>query len=285
MISRSTLLHLRIPFSFFLLPIFLFSFSTSPSPPLLNVLLVFFIVHFLLYPASNGYNSYFDKDEESIGGLKIPPKVTNDLYYVAIGMDILALLLGLIIGVEFAIMLFVYGMISKAYSHPSVRIKKFPITSWLVAGIFQGFFTFTMCYVGMNKIPFSELNPELIYAACLSTGILLGSYPMTQIYQHKEDKRRGDITLSIKLGIRGTFIFTAVVFTMATLGFFEFFYVYYEFWVAFMFALFTFPMIIYFFWWFSKSRNPENVNFTYAMRLNMISSVCLSSFFIWLSTY
>ena len=54
MISRSTLLHLRIPFSFFLLPVYLFALSISNTPAWQNVLFVFFIVHFLLYPATNG---------------------------------------------------------------------------------------------------------------------------------------------------------------------------------------------------------------------------------------
>ena len=31
------------------------------------------------------------------------------------------------------------------------------------------------------------------------------AYPMTQIFQHEEDKR-GDETLSLKLGIKGTFL-------------------------------------------------------------------------------
>ena len=81
MISRSTLLHLRIPFSLFLLPIFLFALSISNNLFFENVLLIFFIIHFLIYPASNGYNSYFDKDEGSIGALKNPPNVTQELYY------------------------------------------------------------------------------------------------------------------------------------------------------------------------------------------------------------
>lgn len=73
MLQTSTWLHLRIPFSFFLMPVFLFAVSISPEPALWRTVLVFFITHFLLYPASNGFNSYYDKDENSIGALEKPP--------------------------------------------------------------------------------------------------------------------------------------------------------------------------------------------------------------------
>src|SRR5688572_32252836 len=94
MLSRSSWLHLRIPFSFFLLPIFLFSLSVSPNFNGPRIGWVFFILHFLLYPASNGYNSYFDKDEKSIGGLKNPPPVHTGLYYTALIFDLVAVVLG-----------------------------------------------------------------------------------------------------------------------------------------------------------------------------------------------
>ncbi len=149
--TRSTFLHLRIPFSFFLLPVYLFALSISADYQLADALLVFFIVHFLLYPASNGYNSYFDRDEGSIGGLEHPPPVSKQLYYVALALDAVAIALGALISGLFAGMLLVYGLVSKAYSHPSVRLKKYAVISWLVAGFFQGFFTVLMVYVGVNR--------------------------------------------------------------------------------------------------------------------------------------
>jgi len=95
----------------------------------------------MLYPASNGYNSYFDKDEKSIGGLKNPPPVNTSLYYFSILLDIAAIVIAFWkISLLFSIMLLIYGLISKAYSHPSVRLKKYPILGWLTVGIFQGSF-------------------------------------------------------------------------------------------------------------------------------------------------
>jgi 1,4-dihydroxy-2-naphthoate octaprenyltransferase len=47
--------------------------------------------------------------------------------------------------------------------------------------------------------------PLPLEAAILSALFFAGSYPLTQIYQHEEDARRGDLTLSRVLGVAGTF--------------------------------------------------------------------------------
>ena len=281
-ISRSTLLHLRVPFSFFLLPVYLFALSVSSHYALPDALLVFFIVHFLLYPASNGYNSYFDKDEGSIGGLEHPPPVDRSLYYVSVGLDAVAIALGAFISLPFALMLLVYGLVSKAYSHPSIRLKKYAVASWLIAGFFQGFFTFVMVYVGVNRVSWGEVAAPLVWIGAALTSLMLwGSYPMTQIYQHEEDARRGDITLSYRLGVRGTFHFTAAVFMLVTVGFFLFYRRWFSVQEGGMFLLFMLPVLGYFAQWYGKVRqDPEIANFRGTMRLNFISGTCLNAFFL-----
>ncbi len=66
-------------------------------------------------------------------------------------------------------------------------------------------------------------KPEVWIPAALSSLWLMAAYPMTQIYQHEEDARRGDLTLSRLLGIQGTFIFTATAFLLVNAGFFLYF--------------------------------------------------------------
>lgn len=284
MFSRSSWVHLRIPFSYFLLPVFLFSVAISPNLNPDRLLWVFLIVHFLLYPASNGYNSYFDKDDKSIGGIKNPPPVRRGLYFLALVFDAVAIVLGFLkVGLLFAVMLLVYGLVSKAYSHPAVRLKKYPIIGWIVTGVFQGFFTFLMCYAGLNDFSVgSILRPQVMLPGVLTTIMLLGNYPMTQIYQHDEDASRGDITLSIRLGIRGTFYFTALLFTLATVGFSYFFIQYYQFKYAAQFLVALLPVVLYFTFWFLKVyRDVSTADYKHTMWLNYISSTCLNIFFIW----
>jgi 1,4-dihydroxy-2-naphthoate octaprenyltransferase len=285
MISRSTLLHLRVPFSYFLLPVFLFSLALSPSVNVSRTFLVFFILHFLLYPASNGYNSYFDKDEKSIGGLKHPPRVKKDLYYSAILLDLIAIIVGyLTVNTSFAIMLLLYGLVSKAYSHPLTRLKKYPIIGWVTAGLFQGCFTLLMSYIGINDVLFDVVFDEKIsYAGLLSTAMLLGNYPMTQVYQHDEDLKRGDYTLSIMLGIRGTFYFVAIVFSCVTLAFYFYFRSFLSAQAGTIFIISLLPVLLYFFYWLNKILKDESfADYSHTMMLNFISATCLNVFFLYL---
>lgn len=282
MIKKATLLHLRIPFSFFLLPVYLFALSISRDVSLFPLVLVLLIIHFFLYPASNGYNSYFDKDKKSIGGLENPPEVSKELYYVSLFFDLVAILLGFLINWHFVLMLIIYGVVSKAYSHPSIRLKKHAFTGWFIAGLFQGFFTFIMVYIGINDIFLHQINSsEVFVAAALSSMLLWGSYPMTQVYQHEEDSERGDKTLSIKLGVLGTFYFTAGFFLLADFGFIWYYGSYYSVHAALLFQLFIIPMLIYFIYWFLKVyRLSESASYRSTMGLNSISATCLNAFFL-----
>ena len=283
MFSRSSWLHLRVPFSFFLLPVFLFSLAISPNLIPYRIFWVFFIVHFLLYPASNGYNSYFDKDQESIGGLRNPPQVDRGLYTLSLLLDVLALVLGFIlVNKLFALMLLVYGLVSKAYSHPSVRLKKLPITGWLAAGIFQGYFTFLMCYIGINDFSLSTaVNTRVTLAGLLTTLMLLGSYPMTQVYQHREDARRGDMTISRLLTIRGTFKLTGIIFLLVFISYSWYFMSFFELKYSALFALAMFPVLAYFVHWVLQVwQDPTAADYGHAMRLNLVSATCLNVYFL-----
>jgi len=281
---RSTLLHLRVLFSYFLLPVYLFAVGVSPNFTEDSLLWTFVIIHLFLYPASNGYNSYFDKDEKSIGGLKNPPPVNKSLYYTSLGFDAIAILLAFWkINFLFALMILIYGLISKAYSHPSIRLKKYPLLGWLTVGLFQGFFTFVMSYVGVNQFGLEQLmHTKVLLPAALTSVMLLGNYPMTQVYQHEEDAKHGDKTLSMMLGVRGTFIFVQIIFALASLGFILYFNNYFSssYSVAFVSALA--PVILFFMIWFAKVwRDPLKADFSNTMRLNFISATCLNGFFIY----
>jgi hypothetical protein len=281
----STFLHLRLPFSFFLLPIFLFSLAISPNLTMSGLGWTFFIVHFLLYPASNGYNSYFDKDEKSIGGLKNPPPVNKSLYYTSISLDILAVILGYLkINLTFAVMLLIYGLVSKAYSHPSIRLKKHAVISWTITGIFQGLFSFIMCYTGINDFEIdTTLKPIVLLGGLLTSIMLWANYPMTQIYQHEEDAKHGDTTISMLLGIRGTFLFTGGLFAIVAPGFFFFLYQYFSLAYANVFLLALLPVVTFFGYWFLQVlRNSSKADFQHTMWLNFISATCLNAYFIYL---
>ena len=284
MFKLSNWKHLRIPFSFYLMPVFIFALSFTPNLNADRLLIVFLTLHLFLYPSSNGYNSYFDKDEKSIGGLRNPPKVTKGLYFLSLVFFVIALLLGLKVNWEFSSMLLVYSLVSMAYSHPSIRLKKYPYGSWIVAGFFQGCFTFGMAYAGLSDFGWEVFTKSHVMVPGLLTSLMLwGSYPLTQVYQHEEDAKRGDITLSLKLGKKGTFLFSSIWFLVTGICFSWFFLDRNQESGFFWFLLAMLPVVLYFLIWFSFVRKDEDKysNYTWTMWMNRISAIALNVFFVW----
>lgn len=282
---RSTILHLRFLFSWFLMPVYFFALAISPNLNGDRLLWSFVIIHLLVYPASNGYNSYFDKDEGSIGGLKNPPPVNRSLFVAAWLLDLVAV--GLAwwkVNSIFAVMILLYGLASKAYSHPAVRLKKYPITGWLWVAFFQGVFTFVMCYAGINALPVENLvQTKVLIPGALASLMLLGTYPMTQVYQHAEDAKRGDTTISLKLGVRGTFGLVMGIFSLVSVLYAAYFYTFFEWRFAMSFLVALFPVVVFFLIWFYRVwRNEEVANYRNTMWLNFLSATCLNGFFFWL---
>lgn len=279
--DNNTIKLLRIPFSFFLMPIFILALSQTNDLKLFYALGTFFIVHLLVYPASNGYNSYIDRDESPIGGLEKPPLPTKALFHLTLLMDVLSVGLSFfLINKLFSICILAYILASRAYSSKQIRLKKYPFVGFLIVVVFQGAFTFFMCSVGISnsKLAFNSPNIYIMLACSLQ---IAGAYPLTQIYQHKEDYADGVVTLSYKFGYKGTFIFTAVMF-----GFCNFFYYLFfneigkvnHFYIL---QLFFIPILIFFSYWFMKvSKNNSEANFKNTMRMNAIAAVCMNSCFI-----
>ncbi|GGK65238.1 UbiA family prenyltransferase [Rufibacter glacialis] len=268
---------LRIPFSLFLMPIFWFALSAAPEVSPWKALAVFLILHVLVYPASNGYNSYYDRDEGSIGGLKHPPKVTQTLYWLVLAFDFLAVAFSLLLSWLFAGMVLAYLLVSKAYSYQGIRLKKYPILSTVVVVVFQGAFTFVMVQVGIGTAEDILTSRNNLLLALVSSLFLCGSYPLTQVYQHQEDARRGDQTLSLKLGLWGTFLFAACSLLLATAVLLYTYWLRQELLHGFIFLLGTGPVLLVFSQWLLKVRqNPSAANFENTMRMNKVSSLCMS---------
>jgi 4-hydroxybenzoate polyprenyltransferase len=279
MTFRAIVLHLRLPFSLFLLPVFWFALSQAINPALERTLLIAFILHFLLYPASNAYNSFFDKDEESIGIMENPPPVDQTLHLVAWGLDLIGLLLGVLVGWPFVVYLLIYGLISKAYSHDRIRLKKYPVASWLIVSFFQGGFTYLMTLQALDNLPPADLlTRRTLLAAALCTLNVMAQYPITQVYQHAEDTRRGDLTMSRLLGVRGTFLCTLLVFSCSLLGFYVFFEGRSSFYLLLAFLL---PAVTFFGWWYLRvHRDRSRADFRSAMRMTILAGLGLNGFFL-----
>lgn len=282
MVKKATLIHLRIPFSFFLMPFFIFGISQLEDITWWKIGLAFIVVHFFHNGASNAFNSYFDKDEGSIGGIENPPPVDKELYVVSLIFDVLAVVLGYIVNPYFALMVCIIGLASKAYSHPWIRFKKYAIIGLLIVSFFQGFWTYFMVMVAQHGYVDSIFSMRNIYAGSICSLMLLGSYPMTQIYQHEEDAGRGDRTFSLLLGIKGTFVWTMSIFTLSSALFFWYFTYYYQnIVIACAFLIVMSPVVFFFLKWMSETwKDKTKANYSSTMRLNLLSAICFNLFFV-----
>jgi len=278
MLSASTIKLLRIPFSIFLSPIYFFALSRVPHINPGKAVLVFIILHFLIYPASNGYNSYMDRDTESIGGLEKPPLPSKQLFITTIFLDVAGIILGFLISPIFGLLMPLYIGASKAYSYRGIRLKKFPVFGYITVIIFQGAFTFWLVYYGSN----AEKTFYVPWQGMVICALLIGGfYPLTQIYQHQQDLKDGVATISYKLGYTGTFVFCAIVYFIAWIFMAQFFIQQQEKNKLLLVSLFFIPVIVYFISWFLRvKKDHKAANFKNTMRMNWLASACTNTAFI-----
>jgi len=260
------------------MPVYWFALSQVPVINNRNAILIFGILHLLVYPASNGYNSYMDRDTESIGGIEHPLQPTRELLRVTMLMDIISILAGLLISVYFVIGITAYILASRAYSFRGIRLKKYPFIGYLTVIIFQGAVSFAIVYHGAS----ADLTLRIPVMLMLVSSLLIGGfYPLTQIYQHKADLKDGVASISYKLGYRGTFIFCALVYGLA-FGLLLYYFTASQRMKDFLIlATCMLPILVYFFMWASGVwKNTAAASFRNTMRMNLIASLCTNIGFV-----
>ncbi|MGZ5192174.1 MAG: UbiA family prenyltransferase [Flavisolibacter sp.] len=252
--------------------------SELPGINWTNAILVFIILHLLVYPASNGYNSYMDKDETPIGGLASPMQPTRQLFYTTLILDLIALVLSIYISQLFALGILLYIMASRAYSYRGIRLKRFPLIGFLTVFIFQGGVIFYISYHAVH----TDQTYIVPWLPCIISSFLIAAlYPLTQIYQHEADQKDGVTTLSYELGIKGTFVFSMILFLTAT------FLLYLRFQMLdrmnhfYLYLLIMLPVVLFFLYWMRKTwKNHEAANFKNSLLMNLFSTTCTTIFFV-----
>jgi 4-hydroxybenzoate polyprenyltransferase len=154
-------------------------------------------------------NSVFDKDEGDIGYLNSPPTLPRYLLHFSLVLLIGGQALALLLPPGFQIAYAICFVLSILYSVPPFRFKAVAGVDWVI-----------------NMWGFGTLTPYAAWAATgrpldMGHGLVLlafcplfaGLYPLTQLYQFDEDRRRGDRTLALILGMRASL----VVATLSTL--------------------------------------------------------------------
>jgi 4-hydroxybenzoate polyprenyltransferase len=168
----------------------------------------------LLNGGTLAINSAFDADEGDIGYLDEPPPPPRHLFGFSLALLGLGQVAAFALPSGFTIAYAICFAMSIAYSVPPLRLKAVGGADWVI-----------------NMIGFGTLTP---YAGWAATGKLLDGpgalvlvgfcplfaalYPLTQLYQVDEDRRRGDRTLAIMLGT-GRSLSIAIGCTLAAFAF------------------------------------------------------------------
>jgi 1,4-dihydroxy-2-naphthoate octaprenyltransferase len=260
------------------MPVYWFALSQINEIDIYKAVWVFFILHFLVYPASNGYNSDMDKDVDSIGCVEKPLPPSKQLLYATVLLDALALFASVFVNFYFVTLVLLYILASKAYSYRGIRLKRFPIVSYLIAIVFQGAIVYTMVWSSCGLIN----NFTVAWLPAIGSTLIVGSfYPLTQIYQHKQDKADKVKTISMLLGYKGTFLMATSTIFIALVLIGYYFASNLELDRFLILLICMFPTLVYFLWWYNKVRkNVEAANFKNTMRMNLIAAICSNAAFL-----
>jgi len=154
-------------------------------------------------------NSVFDKDEGDIGYLNAPPPLPRYLLHFSVALLVIGQLFAFALPVGFQIAYAICFILSVLYSVPPFRFKAVAGVDWVIN--MWGFGTITpyAAWAATGR-PLDAGHGLVLLAFC---PLFAGLYPLTQLYQFDEDRRRGDRTLALILGMRASL----VVATLSTL--------------------------------------------------------------------
>jgi len=143
-------------------------------------------------------NSAFDRDAGDIGYLSAPPPTPRHLAAFSLVLMAVGQGMALLLPPVFAIAYAACFLLSMLYSIPPVRLKAVAGADWLIN--MWGFGTLTpLAAWGVTGRPLELWALLVILAFC---PLFAALYPLTQLYQFEEDRRRGDRTLALVLGMR-----------------------------------------------------------------------------------
>jgi len=165
--------------------------------PALGALLIWVI---LLNGGTLAINSVFDRDEGDIGYLNAPPPLPPHLLAFSVALLAGGQLLAFALPPAFRLAYAICFVLSVLYSVPPFRFKAVAGVDWVIN--MWGFGTLTP-FAGWAATgrPLDAGHSLVLLGFC---PLFAGLYPLTQLYQMEEDRRRGDRTLALLLGLRAS---------------------------------------------------------------------------------
>jgi 4-hydroxybenzoate polyprenyltransferase len=212
----SLFVHLRLHYQLlFLSPLFVWGFMLGGAGISTRAAIGFVSFHVFLYGGITAYNSYYDRDEGPVGGLRSPPPVIELLLPFSLVVQAVGFALALGVGLWFASLYGLVMVLSVAYSHPRFRWKAKPLGSLVVVALGQGAVGYAGGWLCGADPPHSLLAVDPLLGLAVATLSAVGLYPLTQIYQIDEDRARGDRTFAVAYGANASFEFAQACIALA----------------------------------------------------------------------
>lgn len=209
------IIHLRLHYQVFILSGgYLMGGYLSDGLNGLPFALQFLNVHLLLFGGATAYNSFWDKDNGPVGGLKHPPPMKNWMRFASLLLQMIGFLWALSAGVLYAFVYFISMLLFWLYSSPTFRWKGSPLKSLAAIGISTGTNSLLLGFLAAGN---SSVGLHIVIAAAGVGCIILSFYPLSQIYQIDEDKKRGDLTFARKYGRSGIKKFFSIAFSLGVI--------------------------------------------------------------------
>jgi 1,4-dihydroxy-2-naphthoate octaprenyltransferase len=192
------LVHVRWPVQSYVLAGFLFGMALA-RVPLDGTALLAFCSWLLLCAGLTVFNSYYDKDEEPVGGMRRPPKVTRSLLYGSLAMEAVALGLSALVNPRFLALAILTAILYFFYSHEAFRWKSIGLLAVVLNSIL-GFMTILAAAL-LTPAPFA---PVVLWGGLTAALFKASVYMMMQVHQIEDDRARGDISIAVQFGRQAT---------------------------------------------------------------------------------
>ncbi len=208
------IIHLRLHYQFFILSGgYLLAGLFVENIEWQHFWVQFLNVHVLLFGGATAYNSWWDKDEGPIGGLKSPPKMNRWMWPVSRGIQYIGLAWAVTVGWNYATIYAISMLFFWLYSTPLARWKGKPILSLFAIGVSTGTNSFLLGFLAAGGYPITFFKDAIAVGVAL---ILLSLYPVSQVFQTDEDIQRGDQTFAVIFGLKGVKWFFSTLFPIGS---------------------------------------------------------------------
>jgi 1,4-dihydroxy-2-naphthoate octaprenyltransferase len=137
-----------------------------------------------------------------------PPPVTPGLLPFSLAIIAVGWALTWTVNAAFFWLYGAIGALAIAYSYPAIRLKAHPLSSVLTVAIGQGGGGTLAGWLAARGDFASVLHPVGLLGIVGATLLTTGLFPLTQIYQVEEDRRRGDDTFVVHWGPQAAFRFS-----------------------------------------------------------------------------